>query len=180
MSPEKKKEIVRNFYKEVDDANDKYFHFWKEHTLFHWDWWLSFGLTIIPWIIWLQLRQKETTARYMFSAFFIIIITSWLDFIGVVLGLWYYPSKILPTIPSYIPWDFCMFPVSMTIFMQFKPQISPFKKAIVYSSLVSFVGEPLFQLIGFYTMVHWKYIYSFPIYLIIYLCADWISKRKTF
>ena len=103
-----------------------------------------------------------------------------MDFIGVSLGFWYYTGKIVPSIPSYIPWDFCLFPVSMTFLMQFRPDISPLKKAIIYSGLVSFIGEPLFDLIGFYTMVHWEYLYSFPIYILIYLCADWVSKRKTF
>lgn len=180
MNHKDKEKIVGDFYKDVDKINDKYFDFWKEHTFLHWDWWVSLGLAIIPWVIWWKYRDKENTARFMFSAFFIIIISSWMDFIGVVSGAWYYTGKVIPSIPSYIPWDFCLIPVSIILIIQLRPEISPFKKAIFYSTLVSFIGEPFFNLIGFYKMIHWKYIYSFPIYIIIYLCADWVSKRKTF
>ncbi|WP_318508743.1 CBO0543 family protein [Bacillus sp. T3] len=180
MNQNEKAKIVGELYKDVDKVNDRYFDFWKEHTLLHWDWWVSLGLTIIPWVIWWEFRDKQNTARFMFSAFFIIITTCLLDFFGVVSGFWYYTGKVIPSIPSYFPWDFCLFPVSMTLLMQYRPYISPVKKSIFYSGIVSFVGEPFFDRIGFYTMVHWEYIYSFPIYIIIYLCADWVSKRKTF
>lgn len=180
MTLHEKGKFVEGLYREVDRANDKYYDFWKEHTFLHWDWWLSLGLTLIPWAIWWKLSNKESRARFMFSAFYIIIISCWFNFLGVTLGFWYYTGKVIPSIPSYAPWDFCLVPVSMTIFMQFKPYISPFKKALVYGILVSFVGEPLFDLMGFYTMVHWEYYYSFPFYTIIYLSADWVSKRKSF
>lgn len=180
MNREEKEKIVGELYKEVDKVNDKYFNFWKEHTFLHWDWWVSMGLTIIPWLIWWKYRDKENTARFMFSAFFIVIISSWLDFMGVVCGLWYYTGKIIPSIPSYIPWDFCLVPVTMTLLMQIRPEGSPLKKAVLYGVLAAFIGEPLFELIGFYTRLKWENIYSFPIYILIYLCADWVSKRKSF
>lgn len=164
----------------VDRANDKYFYFWKKHTLLHWDWWFSLGLSIIPWIIWWKWRDKENTARFMFAAFFIVIISSFLDFFGVTLGLWYYAGKLIPTIPSYVPWDFCLIPVTMTLLMQIRPYISPFKKAVCYGAVTAFVGEPIFEWLNFYTPIHWKHIYSFPVYVLIYLAADWISKRTTF
>lgn len=180
MNQKEKEKIVGELYNEIVKVNHRYFDFWKENTFLHWDWWLSAGLTIIPWVIWWKYRDKQNTARFMFSAFFIIIITSWLDFIGVISGFWYYTGKVIPSIPSYVPWDFCLFPVTMTLLMQYRPHISPVKKAILYSGIVSFIGEPFYDQIGFYTMLEWEYIYSFPIYIIIYLCADWVSKRKTF
>ncbi|RFU66387.1 hypothetical protein D0469_17290 [Peribacillus saganii] len=171
---------TEHFYQQVAQINEKYFEFWREHTFLQWEWWLSVGLSIIPWIIWWKYINKKSTARYMSAAFFIIIISSWLDFFGVVNGLWYYSGIVIPTIPSYVPWDLCLIPVTMTLFMQFKPHVSSIKKAIVYASLVAFVGEPVFDWIGLYEIVNWKHIYSFPIYAIIYLTADWITKRKSF
>ncbi len=180
MNQNEKTKRVGEFYKVIDQANDKYFYFWKKHTFLHWDWWLSLGLAVIPWIIWWKWRDKENTARFMFAAFFIIIIASFLDFLGVALGLWYYTGKLIPTIPSYVPWDFCLIPVTMTLLMQIRPYISPFKKAIFYGALTAFVGEPIFKWLGLYIPVHWEHIYSFPIYAWMYLAADWVSKRKTF
>jgi hypothetical protein len=66
------------------------------------------------------------------------------------------------------------------LWLQFKPTLNPFLKAVIYSSLTSFIGEPLFEWIGFYTTVKWSVFYSFPIYIMIYLIAERISKAKSF
>ena len=76
MDQNERAKRVGEFYKVIDQTNDKYFYFWKKHTFLHWDWWFSLGLAVIPWIIWWKWRDKENTARFMFAAFFIIIISS--------------------------------------------------------------------------------------------------------
>jgi hypothetical protein len=53
-------------------------------------------------------------------------------------------------------------------------------KAIIFSVASSFIAEPIFVAIGLYNPKQWKYIYSFPVVIIIYLIADWLSKRKDF
>ncbi|MFC6604110.1 hypothetical protein ACFQDF_25425 [Ectobacillus funiculus] len=64
--------------------------------------------------------------------------------------------------------------------IQYKPSISPIIKAIIFGGCSAFVAEPIFSAIHFYELVHWKYYYSFPIYIMVYLIAHWISKRTTF
>ena len=177
---EKNTHKIEEFYRIVHKANEAYFTYWKEHTFLHWDWWLSVGLTVLPWVIWWRWTDKANRARFMFTAFFIVIVCSWFDFCGVALGLWYYAGKVIPTIPSYAPWDFALFPVTMTLLIQFRPHISPLKKAIFYGLMVAFIGEPIFEWTGLYTKTHWQYSYSFPIYMLIYLSANWVSKRESF
>lgn len=180
MYREKAINEIEKLYKTVHKANEEYFLYWKSHTFLHGEWWLSVGLAIIPWMIWWRCIDRKKSARFMFTSFFIIIVCCWLDFFGVALGLWYYAGKLIPTIPSYAPWDFCLFPVTITLLIQTKPHIPPLKKAIFYGLAVSFIAEPLFEWTGLYTTVHWKYIYSFPVYILIYMTADWVSKRKSF
>lgn len=180
MDNEEKIKKSGELYHKLHQVQLEYLNLWLDETLFHWEWWVSLFLTIAPWLLWIKLRRKESTSRLLFAGFFIIIITSWLDFIGIWLGLWYYSGKLIPTIPSFAPWDFCIFPVTAMLLIQFKLSWSPFFKAVVFAGLNSFVGEPLAHLYGFYTMVNWEYMYSFPIYFIIYLIAYWISNRKNF
>ncbi|MFB9759286.1 CBO0543 family protein [Ectobacillus funiculus] len=168
MNTGEEHKIVERAYKTIAQTSHEYFHYWEKHVFLHWSWWLSLVLTVLPWAIWWKWRDKERTALFMFTAFFIIIACSWLEFIGVSLGLWYYSGKVIPAIPSYLPWDLCLIPVTMTLLMQIRPYISPFKKAIFYGALTAFIGEPLFTWIGLYIPVHWKHIYSFPIYVLIY------------
>jgi hypothetical protein len=42
----------------------------------------------------------------------------------------------------------------------------------------SFVSEPLLRWLGIYVVVHWSNLISLPIYISLYLLADYFSKRN--
>ncbi|MDG0810492.1 hypothetical protein OMP40_14865 [Cohnella rhizosphaerae] len=69
QNPEKIKK-VGEIYEKVVDANKDYFDFWLNHTLFHWDFWISLALTILPWAVWLKVRKKGSADRSLFVIFF--------------------------------------------------------------------------------------------------------------
>lgn len=167
-------------YDKIHQVSMEYIQVWKEETLFHWEWWVSSVLCIAPWILWTIYRKKESTQLLLFVGFFMIIITSWLDFIGVSLGLWHYTGSPIPTIPSYIPWDFSLFPVTVMLLIQYKPEASPYIKALLFGGGTSFIGEPVFHVLGMYHLDNWQYYYSFPLYFVIYLLAHFLSGRKRF
>ncbi|HLO12897.1 MAG TPA: CBO0543 family protein [Pseudoneobacillus sp.] len=180
QDPEKLKK-VGEFYDQVAKANKDYLDFWKEHTLFHWDFWLTLLLFIIlPVLFWVKIRKKDSSNRLLFVGFFVIIITSWFDFLGVQFGLWYYTGKVIPSIPSYIPWDFVIFPVFIMSLIQIKPSLSPYIKGLLFAVVSAFVGEPIFLWLGFYVMDGWHTYYSFPIYFFIYLLAHKMSTVENF
>ncbi|OIJ18748.1 hypothetical protein BKP45_15805 [Anaerobacillus alkalidiazotrophicus] len=172
-------EQVENIYNLVAEANEKMFYVWKENILFTWQWWLSVALTILPWIFWIKFRKKDSTIRLLSAGLFVILISSWLDFFGISLGLWYYIYDVIYIIPNYFPWDFTLLPVTIMFLIQFKPNSNRYIKAIFFSLLASFVAEPFFIWIGMYQPKKWEHIYSFPIYIVIFLIADYISKRSS-
>jgi hypothetical protein len=57
-------------------------------------------MLILPWILWVIFRKKESTARLLFASFIIMLLSSTLDAVGVDHGKWMYPIKVspLPTI----------------------------------------------------------------------------------
>jgi hypothetical protein len=179
QDPEKMKK-VGSFYEMNTKANQEYIEFWKEHTLFHWDFWVALIFIIVPIIFWIKIRKKESSNRLLFVGFFVLIIASYLDFVGVQFGKWYYTGKALPTIPSYLPWDWTIFPVFVMTLIQFKPSIPPLIKGLFFAGFSAFVGEPLFLWLGFYVMNDWHTYYSFPIYFVIYLLAHKMSTVKNF
>ena len=65
MEKEEKAKKIGELYQEVHDKNDELFNIWQEHTLFHWDWWLSVILIIIPRSVFFIYREKGSTARFM-------------------------------------------------------------------------------------------------------------------
>lgn len=168
------------FYDKIHQVEMEYMKYWQESTLWHWDFWLSLLLVIVPWIVWFIVRKRGSEARLLLAGGFVLIISSWLDFLGIVLGLWHYSGKAIPTIPTYMPWDVSLLPVITMLWLQFKPTLPPLLKASIYAGLASFIGEPLFEWIGLYTSEKWNVFYSLPIYFVIYLIALRISKAKTF
>jgi hypothetical protein len=153
---------------------------WKKHTLWSFDFWVLLSLAIIPWVIWFIARKRGSEARLLLSGSFVLIIASWFDFLGVAYGLWGYKAMLFPTIPSFMPWDISLIPVTTMLWLQYKPRVNPFIKAISYSALTAFIGEPLFDWVGLYNPINWNSFYSFPIYTLIYLVAYGISKLNSY
>jgi hypothetical protein len=170
---------VEETYNLIVEANNQMLEIWSEQVIFTWQWWLGIGFTLIPWILWVKYRKKDSTIRLLSAGFFVLIISSWLDFLGVALGLWYYVYEVVYFIPNYFPWDFSLFPVIYMAVIQTMPRVSPLIKAVILSALLAFIGEPLVEWLGFYQPVKWEHIYSFPIYALIYLIAHYISKRES-
>lgn len=64
--------------------------------------------------------------------------------------------------------------------IQCKPKLSPYIKATAFGAAAAFVIEQAAECLGLYKIIAWKHIYSFPIFILIYLAADWVSKRRHF
>ena len=109
-----------------------------------------------------------------------MVISLTLDSLGMQVKMWHYLYPIVPYIPAYLPYDMTLMPVSIMFLLQFKPDINPIYKGVAFGFLAAFVGEPFFKWLDIYDPLKWKYIYSFPFYILIYLGADWISKRTHF
>lgn len=171
---------MQGAYKAVHDIHKNVVRIWMEDSLFTWQWWLGVGLTIIPWIIWLIVHKKDCTDRLLYAGLATMLIASWLDFIGISFGLWSYNYTVVPAIPAYIPWDFSLIPTIIMLLIQYKPKLRPLIKAIFFGGMSAFVGGPFFVWINLYNMHEWKYIYSFVIYIILYLIIHRISKRQHF
>ncbi|MDR3601255.1 MAG: hypothetical protein P4L49_12370 [Desulfosporosinus sp.] len=171
---------MENAYNLITQANIEMINLWLKYTLLSWQWWLGVGLTTVPWIVWLKFRRKESSNRLLFTGFFVIIISSWFDTLGILFGTWSYYYNVVPFSPAFIPWDVTLLPVALMFSLQITFGISLIIRAIIFSAFSSFIVEPFFVWIGFYNPKSWEYIYSFPILFLIYLVSNWFSKRSDF
>jgi hypothetical protein len=167
-------------YENVHELYLDKFDYWKQEVVFSWQWWAGVTLTILPWILWYKIRKRDSTNRLLYVAFFVMVFSVWSDSIGVQLGLWYYNYDVLPFAPSYKPWDFTLIPVLTIMLIQLKPEVNMIFKALMYSIFISFISEPLFVWSGLVVYPNWKYVYSFPIYFLIYIISHYLSTRNTF
>jgi len=147
------------------------------HFLFTWQWWFGIGLFIVPWIIWLLLRKKESSGRLLLGGLITIILALLIDLIAISLGLWRYPMKFSPVAPLLLlPYHISIVPVAIMFTIQIKPKANSFLKGAIFAALAAFGGMKFFVLIHFYDPKNWLSIYDFCIYLFLFYVALWFSK----
>jgi hypothetical protein len=155
------------------------FYYWVDNIIFTWQWWFGVGLTVLPWLAFCYFyHRKATFDRLLHVGFLVIIISVLLDTLGDQHGFWHYRFNVLPAVPTYFPWDFTLMPMSIMLLLIIKPMISHWIKAVVFALAASYIGEPLFVSIHVYSPDRWKYSYSVPIQVVIYLTAHWLYTRR--
>lgn len=164
----------------IEKLIDEKINIWLKYVLFSPLWWLGVALTIIPWVLWYIYRKKQSTDRLMYVGFFVITIALMLDILGDQLGLWHYRFNVIPMLPTYFPWDVSLMPVSIMALIQVKPKANPWIKALLFALVTSYLAEPFFDWLKLYEPSHWRYSYSVPIQIAIYMTANYISKRNKF
>jgi hypothetical protein len=169
-------ENIEQIHKLIQEKID----IWKEHVVFSDLWWVGVVLSVLPWIIWSIFRKRESSDRILFAGFFVIIISLALDIVGDQFSLWHYRFNVLPIVPTYFPWDITLMPVTIMFLLQIKPDSNPFLKAILFGIFSGYIAEPFFHWLGIYVPTKWKYTYSVPIQVVIYLAAHYLSRRKNF
>ena len=172
--------IMKEASKMIVNANNEILKVWLTQVLFSWRWWIGLALTILPWLIWVKVRDKKDTVRLLFIGLIVMIITVFMDYIGINYGLWYYEWKVSPISNSFFPCNYTLFPITIMLLLQNKPQISAFIKAVFFSFVCSFIGEPFFIWLNMYHMTKWNHWYSFIIYIPLYLFFNYIYKSKLF
>jgi len=108
-----------------------------------------------------------------------MVISSSMDMIGIAMSLWSYPINVFP-LPELIPFDISALAVATMLLIQFIPTLNPFIKSILFSAFGSFIFLPTISWLGLYNEMGWKYYYSFPILIVIYLLANLIASKNDF
>ncbi|WP_354702688.1 CBO0543 family protein [Brevibacillus panacihumi] len=86
----------------------------------------------MPLAIWIGFRDKRATGQFLLSGFTMIIVSSWLDQLGIAMGLWHYHWEVIPFMPANFPWNFSLLPVSVMFLHQYKSGIHPLFKALLF------------------------------------------------
>jgi len=153
---------------------DMLMDYWLTYSVFSFKWWLLLTTTIIFFILWIILLDKKRIIEIAAFGLLIGTTTFILDIIGITLVLWSYPDRVIPMIPPIIEIHHVHLPIIyMIIYQYFNNWKSYFIALTISSFLFSFVLEPLTAWLGIYEIYHWKYIYSFPLYVLIGCILRW-------
>lgn len=179
----KKEEVIILIDQNVNQIHELIYQkieIWREYVLFSGLWWFGVLLSIIPWVIWFIFRKKRSTDRLLYVGFMVMTISVILDILGDQLGFWHYRFNVIPVLPTYFPWDLTLMPLTIMFLLQIKPNTNPYLKAIIFALISSYLAEPFFHWLEIYQPIHWRYSYSVPIQVVIYMLAHYISKRNEF
>lgn len=180
MDKDKEIAIIDENTHQIHELIREKIQFWVQHVLFSRLWWLALVLSVIPWVIWVMYRKKESTDRLLYSGMFVMVISLVLDVMGDQFGFWHYRFNLIPVLPTYFPWDLTLMPVFVMFLIQVRPRLHPIVKGVLFALVTSYIGEPIFEWLEIYTRNHWQRYYSIPIQFLIYVIAHWLSKRKEF
>jgi len=173
FDPELLKEIDRIFeeYGRIHDDIEK---IWLEQMVFTWHWWLDVALAVLPWVLWLIVRDRKKTHSLLYAGLFSMLAASLLDMAGVSQNGWNYNTLLLPYFPEYLPWDLTIMPVVIMLFLQVFPKLNPWIKGALFGLIASYGVEPVFVWLGLYEPSSWEHHYSLPIYFALYMIASWL------
>ncbi len=101
---------IEQAYQLIVEAHRNMTDIWRTHVLFTRQWWFGIGLSICPWLFWIGFRDKRATGQFLLSGFTMIIVSSWLDQLGIAMGLWHYHWEVIPFMPANFPWNFSLLP----------------------------------------------------------------------
>ncbi|WP_205516326.1 CBO0543 family protein [Paenibacillus sp. SYP-B3998] len=149
--------------------------------LFTWRWWLGIALFIVPWIVWIIFRKKESTDRLLYAGLSSILLGLIIEMFALSMGMWSYPVKFIPNAGlAFLPYHFSTLPVGVMFTLQWMPKINAVLKGILLGIVCAYGIEPFFAKSGFYNPKNWYYFYDVFIYFFIYMVANWLSSRNYF
>lgn len=154
-------------YKELHHEKAKLmeltFDHWLLYDLFSIKWWFLFIATVVPYFIWWRFVNKTRFFEIFSYGLLCACISFTLDLIGTEMLLWGYYDTLLPWIPTLVPADLVIIPITAMFMYQFFPKWKTFILATVgWAFMFSYVIEPLFMAVNMFKLgANWKHTYSF-------------------
>lgn len=167
-------------YEKFTEVSTVFAEIVKDEFITTWQWWIGLALFIIPWLVWIKYRKKDSTGRLLLAGLLIIILSLTIDLAALSLGLWSYPLIIIPLAPFlFLPYHFSLAPVGIMFALQIKPQMNSLLKGILFSAIAAFGGMNFFNAIDFYNPKSWSTLYDFVIFLTLYYTGYWITRMES-
>ncbi|MFZ5973862.1 MAG: CBO0543 family protein [Bacillota bacterium] len=149
---------------------------WLKEDVFQIRWWILIFLVIASLIIWLILLDKSKRKGVCLFAALAFIIVLAINEYGEELALWDYPTDIIPIFPPLTSINLLILPLIYSLAYQYFETKKRFIwAALIMTTVVCFVIEPLLSWGGIYQLLHWQYFYSFPLFFFMALLVRYLT-----
>ncbi|WP_449536534.1 CBO0543 family protein [Ferdinandcohnia sp. Marseille-Q9671] len=161
------------------EQSERWFSYWQEYSNFHtWQFWVVLAMFLIPLLLLVLFIDRKKIFQLGFYGYSIHVFFAISDAMGVVRGLWIYPYKLLPGLPSSVSLDASFVPVAFILLYQFV--LNKGKNYYIWMVLLclafAFFIKPLMLGIGLFRFGgEENFLMLFWYYLAIALIAKWIT-----
>lgn len=153
---------------------------WVKYEGFTWQWWVGIVSVVIPLLLWWKIVDRRRLLEIMAFGFLVNILATFLDVTGSELFLWNYTIRLLPQIPLLFPVDFILVPIIyMLIYQRYKAWKQFLFASIIIALALAFIAEPLAVYIKQYQLISWRFIYSFPIYVLLAILGKFFANKMS-
>lgn len=175
----KENRIPLQYYQKIDHLDfqlkNMQMDYWQHHVFLSFQWWILLFALVFPWIFWFIFVDKQRIKDILLFGTILSLLIALMDELGVSLDFWSYPYKLIQILPNLVAVDFgLIIVVHMLIYQHFTSWKGFITVNVVVALLYSFIGEPITVKLDIYQLDHWKYIYSFPIYVIKAMFVKWL------
>ncbi|HEX7064700.1 MAG TPA: CBO0543 family protein [Bacillales bacterium] len=143
-----------------------------QEVLYSYQWWILVVQTIIFWVVWGILVDQKRLKNILLVGLLSAGIAIMLDDTGLTLDLWNYPYRLFHFSTRLSAVDMVAIPVAFMLIYQYCRNWRTYLIiTILFALYAAFILEPLYIKLNIYTIIHWKHIYSAPIYAAIGVVA---------
>ncbi|WP_336989780.1 CBO0543 family protein [Bacillus infantis] len=113
-------DLMGKIMREEIEQNGRLVDYWHEFSnLFYWQTWIVIAMFVFPLIVLILFIDRKRALQLGFYGYSVHIFFTYTDIIATERGLWIYPFKLLPLLPSSITLDASFVPVVYMLYYQF-------------------------------------------------------------
>ena len=113
-------DIIEQIRKAEIEQSNRWINYWQEFSNFStWQFWVVLAMFVIPLIILILFIDRKKIFHLGFYGYSVHVFFTYTDAIGTVRGIWIYPYKLLPLLPSSITLDASLVPVAYILLYQY-------------------------------------------------------------
>ncbi|CAG7617247.1 CBO0543 family protein [Paenibacillus allorhizosphaerae] len=156
---------------------------WINHELFSFNWWIILLFNTVLFGLLILLTDRRKTSAIAIAFLISLSIVGLFDETGTYFGWWSYPYEFVPFSARFNAVNFFAIPSIIALMYQWFTRWRSFLLAtVIFSVIISYIGEPVFVLLGIYKLNTWTYTRSFLVMLFIPIVVkyltDVISKNR--
>lgn len=178
MAPEQSKQLeqINKAHETMSKLTSDY---WRSYSdMGTWQFWFLLAMLVLPLVALYFFIDRKRALLIGFYGFNVHVWFQYIDTLGVTRGLWNYPYKIVPLLPSSVALDTAFVPVVFMLFYQWT--ISRKKNYYLFGIglclVFSFLVKPALVSFGLFQMYEgMNFFYLFLLYIAIMLVSKWIT-----